>query len=159
MVVQRGVEPVFRVSGEDFAGKSLPGHVAQISDIAQKSDDPSNTSRQVITTVALDGELPFLRDGMTVDVDIVTQDRPHVLTLPADAVRRDDNNAPFVLAVVNGRTVKRPVRLGTTSDTQDVIVSGVKPGDVIVAERNIGIVANIAVKPTAMPSASPSPHP
>ncbi len=44
-----------KVSGEDFGSKSLAGHVAQISGAAQRSDDPSNTARQVVTTVALDG--------------------------------------------------------------------------------------------------------
>jgi multidrug efflux pump subunit AcrA (membrane-fusion protein) len=147
------------VSGEDLGTTTLPGHVAMIGAVAQKSDDPSNTARQVITTIALDHAVPYLRDGMTVDVDIVTQDRPHVLAVPADAVRRDDANKPYVLAVVHGRTVKRPVRLGTTSDAQDIVLSGVAPGDVLVAERNVGIVPNIAVKPTAMPTSSPSPKP
>ncbi|HEX3464193.1 MAG TPA: HlyD family efflux transporter periplasmic adaptor subunit [Candidatus Elarobacter sp.] len=145
------------VSGEDLGTATLPGHVATIGAVAQKSDDPSNTARQVVTTVALDETLPYLRDGMTVDVDLVTQDRAHVLAVPADAVRRDDANKPYVLVVANHRTVKRPVRLGTTSDTQAVVVSGVKPGDVIVAERNIGIVAGMAVSPTAAPTTSPSP--
>ena len=147
------------VSGEDLGTSTLPGHVATIGAVAQKSDDPSNTARQVLTTIALDRTLPYLRDGMSVDVDIVTQDRPHVLAVPADAVRRDDANAAYVLAIVNRRTVKRPVRLGATSDTQDVILSGVRAGDVIVAERNVGIVPNVVVKPTAMPTSSPSPRP
>ncbi len=147
------------VSGEDLGTSTLPGHVATIGAVAQKSDDPSNTARQVLTTIALDRTLPYLRDGMSVDVDIITQDRPHVLAVPSDAVRRDDDGAPYVLAVLNGRTVKRKVRLGATSDTQAVVLSGVRPGDAIVAERNVGIVPNVAVKPTAMPATSPSPHP
>ena len=147
------------VSGEDLGAATLAGHVALIGAVAQKSDDPSNTARQIVTTVALDKTLPYLRDGMSVDVDLITQDRPHVLAVPADAVRRDANNKPFVLAVVKGRTVKRSVKLGATSDTQAVVDSGVKPGEVLVAERNIGIVEGIAVSPTTAPSASPSPTP
>ncbi len=147
------------VSGEDLGKTTLPGHVALIGAVAQKSDDPSNTARQILTTVALDKTVPYLRDGMSVDVDLITQDRPRVLAIPADAVRRDDANKPYVLAVVNGRTEKRSVRLGTTSDTQAVVVSGVKPGDVIVAERSVGILPGIAVSPTALPSASPTPAP
>ena len=147
------------VSGEDLGTTSLPGHVTFISAVAQKSDDPSNTARQIVTTVALDKTVPYLRDGMSVDVDIVTQDRPHVLALPAEAIRRDDANKPYVLIVKNRRTEKRSVRLGPTSDTQAVVVSGVKTGETIVAERNVGIVAGITVTPTAMPSSSPSPKP
>ena len=145
------------VSGEDLGPTKLPGHVAAIGAVAQKSDDPSNTARQVITTVALDRTVPFLRDGMTVDVDIITQDRPHVLAVTADAIRRDANNKPFVLMVANGKTVKRSVTLGTTSESQAIVARGLKPGDVIIAERNIGIVEGIRVNPTMQPSASPSP--
>jgi HlyD family secretion protein len=145
------------VSGEDIGTSTLPGHVATVGAVAQKSDDPSNTARQVITTIALDRTLPYLRDGMSVDVDIITQDRPHVLAIPADAVRRDDNNTPYVLAVVNGRTVKQRVRLGTTSDTQAVVLSGVRPGDLVVSDRNLGIVPGIRVSPAAMPSPTGSP--
>ncbi len=145
------------VSGEDLGTTTLPGHVALIGAVAQKSDDPSNTARQVVTTVALDKTVPYLRDGMTVDVDLVTQDLPHVMAVPADAVRRDEANNPYVLLVVNRRTVKRPVKLGVTSDTQAIVTSGLKLGDTIVAERNIGIIAGMAVSPTAVPTAGPSP--
>ena len=145
------------VSGEDLGTTKLPAHVAAIGAVAQKSDDPSNTARQVITTVALDRTVPFLRDGMTVDVDIVTQDRPHVLALTSDAIRRDTANKPYVLLVVGGRTVKRPVTLGTSNDSQAIVTRGLKPGDVVIGERNIGIVEGIRVTPTMQPSASPSP--
>jgi HlyD family secretion protein len=147
------------ISGEDLGTATLPGHVLLIGAVAQKSDDPSNTARQIITTIALDATVPYLRDGMTVDVDIVTQDRPHVLALPIDAVRRDAANKPYVLIVDAGKTVKRNVKLGSTSDTQAVVLSGVKPGETVVAERNIGIVDGIRVKPTIMPTAKPSAHP
>jgi multidrug efflux pump subunit AcrA (membrane-fusion protein) len=147
------------VSGEDLGTTKLPGHIATIGAVAQKSDDPSNTARQVITTVVLDKTVPFLRDGMTVDVDIVTQDRAHVLALPSDAIRRDPNNKPYVLLVVAGKTVKRSVTLGPNNDAQAIVARGVKPGDVVIGERNIGIVEGIRVTPTTAPTTSPSPAP
>jgi HlyD family secretion protein len=145
------------VSGEDLGSTTLPGHVLMIAATAQKSDDPSNTSRQIVTTIALDRIVPYLRDGMTVDVDIVTLEQPHVLAIPADAVRRDAKNKPFVLVLKDGRTVKRPVTLGPTNDTQAVVKDGLALNETIVAERNIGIVEGIRVTPTTAPLPSPSP--
>ena len=113
----------------------------------------------MITTIALDRTVPYLRDGMNVDVDIVTQNLPHVLVLSADAVRRDDKNRPYVLVVADGTTVKRSVVLGATNDAQVVVRSGIAPSDTVVADRNIGIVEGMHVSPTALPSASPSPKP
>jgi RND family efflux transporter MFP subunit len=140
------------VSGEDFNGATLPGHVVAISPVAQRSDDPSNTSRQVVTTIALDRRLPFLRDGMTVDVDIVTRAEPHVLAVPTDAVRKDGNSS-YVLAIRDGRTQRVDVKLGAQNDTQAVVTHGLHAGDVIAADKDPSVTAGIAVKPA--PSATP----
>ena len=141
------------VSGEDFNGKQLAGHVVAISPVAQKSDDPSNTSRQVLTTIALDQTLPFLRDGMTVDVDIVTHDQPHVLFVPVDAVRRDDSAKTYLLVVTGSRADRRDVTLGTQNDTQAIVTHGLHDGDVVVVEKNPDL------KPGAKVTAAPSPSP
>jgi len=143
------------IGGEDLAGATLPGHVIAIDAVAQKSDDPSNTSRQVITTVRLDRTLPFLRDGMTVDVDIVTREAANALVVGNDAIRHDANERPYVFVVRDGRTVQTPVTLGAANETQTVVTRGLSPGDVVVNDRNVGIGNGVAV--TAAPIASPSP--
>jgi HlyD family secretion protein len=147
-----------RISGEDLGDKTLEGRVAAIGEVAQKSDDPSNTSRQIITTIKLGGSLPFLRDGMNVDVDIVTADRARAIALPNEAIRRD-NNKPYVYIVRpgDGRTVKTPVALGPANDTQTVITRGVSAGDTVVVDRNPAIVENVAVKAAPQPSPAPTP--
>ena len=146
------------VSGEDLGAVVLHGHVALVGATAQKSDDPSNTSRQVVTTIVLDGSRPFLRDGMTVDVDIITVDKPHALIVPADAIRRDPAGKPYLLAVKDGRAVKRAITLGATNDTQAIVTDGIRAGEIVVAERNLGIVDGLAVSPTTAPAPSPSPR-
>jgi HlyD family secretion protein len=147
------------VSGEDFGGATLPGHIVEISPIAQRSDDPSNTSRQILTTIALDRKLPFLRDGMTVDVDIVTHDVPHVLAVPTDAVRKDGATS-YVFVVKNGHAARVNVTLGLQSDTQAVVTAGLHDGDTIVADKNPDVVADASVKvaPSASPGASSAPE-
>ncbi len=145
-------QPV-RVGGEDFGTATLPGHVASIAAFAQRSDDPSNTARQIITTIALDGSLPFLRDGMSVDVDIITKDIPNVLVVSSDAVRKDGSR-PFVFVVRDGKVHATAVTLGDANDTQTVIVSGLNPGDVVVADKSATLSEGTAVK--AVPKPSPS---
>jgi HlyD family secretion protein len=133
-----------------------------ISPIAVRSDDPSNTSRQVVTTIALDKKRPFLRDGMTVDVDIYTHDEPHVLAVPSDALRKDDKGNPYLFVVRDGKARRTDVKIGDQNDTQTVIVSGLHDGDVVVSEKNQDISDGSAVKPAPSPSplesgASPEP--
>ena len=146
------------VGGEDFGSATLPGHIVAISPIAQRSDDPSNTSRQVVTTIALERRLPFLRDGMTVDVDIVTHDEPHVLAVSTDALRRDARGS-YLYVVKDGRAERVDIAVGTENDTSAVVTRGLHDGDLVVSDKNPVVVANTAVTlaPTATPGDTASP--
>ncbi|MGD1065488.1 MAG: hypothetical protein ABR975_01570, partial [Vulcanimicrobiaceae bacterium] len=124
-----------------------------------KSDDPSNTARQVVTTIALDRTTPYLRDGMNVDVDIVTDHRAHALAVPNAALRHDSSGTPYVLVALNGTTAKRIVHVGPANDVATVIVSGLHAGDAVVTDPDATITAGLAVVPTTAPSAVPSPKP
>jgi RND family efflux transporter MFP subunit len=143
------------VSGETLGGKTLSGRITSISAYAQKSDDPTNTSRQVVTTVALDRSLSFLRDGMTVDVDIITVDLPHALSVPSEAIRRDPDGKPYVFVVDGGLAKRVAVTLGPANDSATVISKGVAAGSVVIADRNGAVASGLAVKP--LPSSSPAP--
>ncbi len=143
------------VSGEDLGTTSLPAHVTVVGAVAQKSDDPSNTSRQVLTTVALDRTLPYLRDGMTVDVDLLTHDLHNVLVVPNTAVRHDAAGKPFVLAIVHNVTQKRAITVDATNDTTTVVRRGVHAGDRLVNEQTLSIVDGLTVEPSSSPSARP----
>ncbi len=149
-----------RVSGEDLGDTTLDGHIVEIGAVAQRSDDPANTSRQIITTIKLDRALPYLRDGMNVDVDILTADRPHVLAVGNDAIRRDGAK-PYVylLRGTDGHAVKTPVELGAANDTQTIVTRGLRPGDVVIVDRNPAIIDDVAVKPAASPSPAASGSP
>ena len=144
------------VGGEDFGSRTLPGRVVAISPSAQRSDDPANTSRAVLTTIALDRTLPFVRDGMTADVDIVTHDVRDVLTIPIDAVRKDDGGS-FVYRVRAGRTSRANVVLGERNDVSAVVRSGLQPGDIVVADKSVDLAAGAAVTPAPSPTASGGP--
>lgn len=144
------------VSGEDFGGAKLPGHVIAISPVAQKSDDPSNTSRQVLTTIALERQLPFLRDGMTVDVDIITRERKQALIVPIDALRKDDKGT-YIFVVAKGRARRVSATIATQNDSLAVVTSGLRDGDTVISEKNPAIVADAQVTPAPSPSPGTSP--
>jgi len=143
-----------RVTSEDFPGKTLAGHVVQISPVAVKSSDTSSTSKQVLTTIRLDASPAFLRDGMTVDVDILTTQIPHALVIPNAAIRKD-KGASYVYVVKNGKAKKRLVKIAQRGDAQSVLASGLAPGDVFVTEKSDDVRDGSAIAPpTPKPSAS-----
>ena len=145
-----------RISGEDLGEKTLSGHVAAIGEVAQKSDDPSNTSRQIITTIRLDGSLPYLRDGMNVDVDIVTTDVPHVLAIASDAIRHDnDKTYVFVVRPDDSRTVKTHGRRRGNERHANRRTRRTQPGQRVVVDRESG--DRRQRRSQAAPAPSPAP--
>ena len=59
-------------TGDDFPHRTLTGRVTEVSPLAVRTSDNATTSRTVPVTIAIDGTPAFLRDGMTVDVNILT---------------------------------------------------------------------------------------
>jgi HlyD family secretion protein len=141
------------VSGQDFPGKTIAGHVARIAPVATKSTDATSTAKQVLTTIALDSTPLFLKDGMTADVDILTTYVPNAVVVPNDAVSKNGSK-PYVFVIENGIARKRPIGVGRVADTQTWVTSGLAPGDTVVATKVPGLTDGRRVKP--LPSPSPS---
>jgi len=147
------------ISGQDLNGKTLVGHIVNIGAVAQKSDDPANTSRQVITTIALDQTVPYLRDGMSVDIDILTANRSGVIVVPNDAIQSDATGKYVLTVTAGGRTKRTAIVAGPSNDSQTTVASGLRPGDRIVTERNLAILPNMLVKAAPTPTPGPSAQP
>lgn len=144
------------ISGQDFPGKHIAGHVAAIAPVAIKSTDASSTAKQVLTTIRLDESPPYLKDGMTVDVDLLTTDVHHAVLVPSSAIV-NEKGASYVYAVRKGVAHKAHVKTGASNDTDTIVVSGVTPGTVIVSKNVPGL--HDGARVTVPPSASPSPTP
>lgn len=123
------------VSGQDFPGKHIAGHVQNIAPVATKSTDATSTARQVLTTIRLDSSPSYLKDGMTVDVDIVTQSMRNVVLVPSAAIV-SENGKSYVFTVSGGKAHKIKVTTGASSDTQTVITAGLHAGERILPEKN-----------------------
>jgi HlyD family secretion protein len=142
------------VSGQDFPDAKLHGHVSYIAPVAAKSTDATSTAKQILTTIALDDSPPFLKDGMTADVDILTTDEPHVLAIPNGAISTNAGKS-FVYLIRNGIAVKTPVVPGRAGDSTTIVKSGLAPGDVIVSAANPDVKDGSHVTPLPSPSGSP----
>jgi RND family efflux transporter MFP subunit len=147
-----------QITGQDFPGKTIHGHVATIAPIATKSTDASSTAKQVLTTIQLDENPPYLRDGMSADVDILTTDIPRSIVVPNDAISKE-NGKSYVYVVQDGTAHKRAIVTGKAGDTQTLVTSGLAAGDTIVAQKTPELVDGAKVKPMPMSSPSGSPSP
>jgi HlyD family secretion protein len=74
----------------------------------------------------------YLRQDMTVSVDIEVERRAGALAVPATAVRDMSGPAPWVLAVREGRTAKQAVKVGLRGEGSVEILDGLAEGDLVV---------------------------
>ncbi len=74
----------------------------------------------------------FVKADMTVSVEIRVGERKEALTISADVVRDVASARPWVLAIENGKAVRRPVRLGLRGTGQVEVVEGLKAGENVI---------------------------
>jgi RND family efflux transporter MFP subunit len=144
-----------QITGEDFPGRVLGGHVVEISPIAQDSGDASSATRTVATTILIDQPPAYLRDGMSAQVNILTTDIAHAIVVPNEAIVRAPG-LTYVYVVRHGSAYRQPVRVGLSNETSSLIASGLHSGDVVVAQSTVGLTdgADVAMPALSTPSHS-----
>jgi len=109
-------------------GKEYHGEVVEVG---QAGDTVQGVVNFVVTVELTDAD-EDVKPGMTAAVNIVVEEQKDVLLIPNRAVRLvDSERAVYVL--VDGRPQAVKVRLGSSSDTQSVLVGGdLNEGDEII---------------------------
>ncbi len=78
------------------------------------------------------GPPAYLRQDMTVSVDIEVARRDGALVLPGQSVRDALSDKPWVMVIRKGKAHRQPVHLGLRGNTQFEILDGVAEGDIVV---------------------------
>jgi HlyD family secretion protein len=81
----------------------------------------------------------FLRQDMTVSVDIEVARRAEALTLSISAIRDGAGNEPWVMVSDNGRAQRRKVKLGVRGDSRVEILEGLREGDQVLPATGIAV--------------------
>lgn len=99
--------------------------------------NPGVDAQRGTVEVKLDVPQPpdYLRDDMTVSVDIETDRHHGALVLPAAAVY-DLNSMPYVLAVRDGRALRQSVKLGLRGEGAVEVLDGLAEGDLAMLGAN-----------------------
>ena len=82
--------------------------------------------------LATDEEVPYLRPGMTVSVNLSLERRRADLVVPVSAVRGLTTGDPWVAVPTDGRVERRSVSLGSVGDSLVEITSGLEGGEAVV---------------------------
>ena len=109
-----------------YPGKTFAAKLSFIN----PSVDLSRASIEVKLTVQ--DPPAFLRQDMTISVDIEVAHRSGTLVVPARVVHDPGSAAPYVLVVHEGRARSQPVTLGLRSSDRIEITEGLAEGDLVV---------------------------
>lgn len=84
--------------------------------------------------VKLDVPLPpaYLKQDMTVSVDIEVARRPHAVVVSSEVVHDADSQAPWVLVAQGGRALRRPIRLGLRHAGYSEVLEGLALDDRVI---------------------------
>ena len=81
----------------------------------------------------------YLRQDMTVSVDIITAHRTNALLIPTATLHDASSNAPWVMVVRNNHAERQSVKLGLRGDNQVEVLAGLKNGEALLL-ANVGTI-------------------
>lgn len=98
----------------------------------------------------------YLRQDMTVSVDIEVARRTAAIVAPLAAIRDSADGSPWVMKVVNGRARKQAVTLGARGRRVVEVVAGLQPGELLIPATTPNISEGQSVRLAPLPDAAPS---
>lgn len=118
----------------------LKGTIQSIASVARKPEGQANLS--FLVKILLDEQdFMTIRPGMSVRADIYTQTSEQTLAVPVQAVLFDDDigeqdkgkdEQPYVFVMEDGKALRRDVKTGISSDSDQEIISGLKQGETVI---------------------------
>jgi multidrug efflux system membrane fusion protein len=136
-------------------GASLGSGVLSIAD---NRVDPATGTVQLKARFANAGDR--LWPGQLVNVQLILQTLPRAITIPAAAVNQGPNGAYAYVVGANRRASVRPIKVAWTQGATAVIESGVKAGETVVTDGQMGLKAGSPVRvsrPVPPAAARPAP--
>lgn len=129
---------------------SADAYPAERFDAEVVSISPSVDAQRGTVTVKLrvPSPPPYLKQDMTVSVDIEVARRAGAVLVPRSAVHDLDTGAPWVLKVDAGRARRQTITLGLQSDGLCEVLSGLTDGDLVVPVATTAISDGARVRPT-----------
>ncbi len=98
----------------------------------------------------------YLRQDMTVSVDIETARRTATVVIATSVLQDAATDKPWVLVVRGARTVKQFVKLGLRGDTRVEVLDGITVGESVVPASKAGVKVGQRVRATVMAIPDPA---
>lgn len=101
----------------------------------------------------------YLRQDMTVSIDIETARRTATIVIPTSTLEDAATDKPWVLVVRGKHAVKQFVTLGLLGDTRVEVLQGIAMGEAVIPKSKLGVKEGQRVRAQVQSSPAPSPEP
>ncbi len=116
---------------DSVPGQPQQGTVQRINPVATTT---SNVTAFPVRITLVQNAAGSVRSGANATVQIVTNQRANVLTVPSRAITQISGQ-PAVTVLFNNSTFLVPIRTGITDGRNTEVISGVQEGDIVVVPR------------------------
>jgi RND family efflux transporter MFP subunit len=139
-----------------LVGVGTQGSVADLKVASGPAEvEPGTAAVPVRLRFAGPADLPA---GAPVQVDIGAEFHRNVVLVPAAAVVREGEET-FVFVAAAGKAQRRAVQIGIAEETRVEIVSGVKAGEIVIVEGQVGLPDEAAITTDHEEDAAEGPEP
>ena len=123
------------ISPDSLPGVKFEGVISRIATLPVNQIFWDDSSPKIYRSrITLDQQDPRLVNGMTVQLDVVSEVLKNVLFIPVEAVFEDDSRF-FVYRNVDGSPEEVDVKIGRSNDNFVEITDGLKDGDIVYLYR------------------------
>lgn len=117
----------------DSIDRTYTGTITKVADIATLNNGVSYFAAEVVFEAD-----EYVKSGMSVEVHLTTTDKKDVLTVSADALHYDAENAAYVLIKNGSSQEQRSVETGVTDGNYVEILSGLSEEDTVLVAPSSG---------------------
>jgi HlyD family secretion protein len=126
-----------------YPDSPLSGTIQSIASVARQT--PGQASLSFLVKILLDEQdALIIRPGMSVRADIYTQSSEETLAVPVQAVlydedldkdkkSRDKEEQTYVFVMEDGKAVRKDVKVGISSDSDQEIIEGLEQGETVIS--------------------------
>ncbi len=115
------------VTFDSIKDKTYTGRVMTVDRIGSTSNGVTNYP----ITIQLDTEVAQVLPNMSASANIIIETKDNVVLVPSSAITTQDSQST-VKIMKNGQVQETPVEIGSASDTQTEVLSGISEGDTII---------------------------
>lgn len=125
-----------KVRFDAYPDLELPGRIYSIGAMPKTGGFREAYVKEIPVNIKLERLDPRVVPDLSVSVDVVVDTEPNAVVAPLEALFRDQpGSEPYVFVRGAEGWERRPVEVGLSNNIAAVIRSGLRPGEVVAAER------------------------